>query len=464
MSSLRARLAMALMATILPLIAIVGVALHVFVSGSLLARFDDGLAARAQSLINATKREEGRVEFDAAADGLPQYFELRELHEGMPGAVIARSRSSGSLPLEALSRASNATRDGIADTALPGGEPGRALTLRFGAREDREGEIDPIDGRELSVAPSEPDVVVMVAQSRRDLDATIRAFDLAIICGGALLVFGVVAAVSVTLRRGLLPVSSLAEEVKRVDAATLSARVGESALPVELRPIAARINDLLDRLRDVVARERRLAASAAHELRTPIAEICAVAELALSRERGHDEYRRALSNVLESARRMDVSIEAVLRLARIASGREQPTFERIALREAVGEAWNRAMGSAIKRGVRARMDIDPAIRVRCDPTLVRLIADNLLANAAEYTADSGEVLSVATREGSIIEWRLTNTVGDGPSAHDSDGPVHLGVGLPLVAAAATAIGARFSWARQGDRFVAKLYLADGAAG
>jgi len=55
----------------------------------------------------------------------------------------------------------------------------------------------------------------------------------------------------------------------------------ENNLPEELAPISKRLNQLLDRLTAAFAREARFSASAAHELRTPVAEIRAVAEVAL---------------------------------------------------------------------------------------------------------------------------------------------------------------------------------------
>ena len=52
-----------------------------------------------------------------------------------------------------------------------------------------------------------------------------------------------------------------------------------AGMPAELRPFIDSINQLLERQRATVEREREFLANAAHELRTPLAALSAQAEL-----------------------------------------------------------------------------------------------------------------------------------------------------------------------------------------
>ncbi|MEN9317303.1 MAG: hypothetical protein RIS35_3696 [Pseudomonadota bacterium] len=72
------------------------------------------------------------------------------------------------------------------------------------------------------------------------------------------------------VRRGLAPIAHLAGEVEKRSGVDLRP-LPQDPMVVELRPIAESVNRLLARLEEALDTERALAASAAHELRTPLA-------------------------------------------------------------------------------------------------------------------------------------------------------------------------------------------------
>ena len=73
-----------------------------------------------------------------------------------------------------------------------------------------------------------------------------------------------------------------------------------------------------------MAQQRDFIADAAHELRTPLAVIQASAGHTLSRERGGEEYREALSEILTATTRAGSSVSELLELARLDAGQAQP--------------------------------------------------------------------------------------------------------------------------------------------
>jgi signal transduction histidine kinase len=80
---------------------------------------------------------------------------------------------------------------------------------------------------------------------------------------------------------GLSPLNQLANQAASITADSLATRFPTEIWPGELTPISSRLNDLLERLEQSFERERRFSADLAHELRTPIAELRSLAELAL---------------------------------------------------------------------------------------------------------------------------------------------------------------------------------------
>ncbi len=89
---------------------------------------------------------------------------------------------------------------------------------------------------------------------------------------------GLITVVSLTLAwliagRALQPLRAMTETTRRISAESLHERLAVAGPRDELTGLAGTINDLLERLEGSFAAQRRFAANAAHELRTPLATI-----------------------------------------------------------------------------------------------------------------------------------------------------------------------------------------------
>ena len=113
-----------------------------------------------------------------------------------------------------------------------------------------------------------------------------------------------------TVRRSLAGVNRIAEEAKRLDTDRRGWRLSEDQVPNEILPLVRAVNDVLGRLDEGYERQRRFIASAAHELRTPIAILRVkvdAAEEAATRRLGRDVERLAnLTEQLLDLQRLDV--------------------------------------------------------------------------------------------------------------------------------------------------------------
>lgn len=121
-------------------------------------------------------------------------------------------------------------------------------------------------------------------------------------------------------RRGLVPLTRMAEVVSDIEAHDLSLRVGRQAHDDELGRLAATFDRMLDRLEGAFDRQRRFTADASHDLRAPLATLRAEVDLALRRERTSAEYRAALEAVAFDADRLNELIDALLAAARSDAG------------------------------------------------------------------------------------------------------------------------------------------------
>ena len=114
------------------------------------------------------------------------------------------------------------------------------------------------------------------------------------------------------VRAALRPVVQMTERAAEWSERDLERRFALGAPRDELTRLAATLDRLLDRLVQSLRREQRFSAELAHELRTPLAGMIAEAQFALRGPRTSDEYRRALRDVLDSARRMSACLDALL--------------------------------------------------------------------------------------------------------------------------------------------------------
>jgi signal transduction histidine kinase len=195
----------------------------------------------------------------------------------------------------------------------------------------------------------------------------------------------------------LRPLTALGARIEKIsESDPREADLGEPSGIAEVDAVREALRSLLDRLGEAVERSRGFAASAAHELRTPLATM--MAELELASEDG-PPHAASLTRVQRSLGRLSVVVERLLTLA---SGRASDLVnEAVALEDVV-----RDVIGARREADRARVEstLDASGMVRGDEALLRIVVDNLVDNALKF-APTGKVHVIVT-EGSG-EVRLT---------------------------------------------------------
>jgi two-component system sensor histidine kinase QseC len=243
----------------------------------------------------------------------------------------------------------------------------------------------------------------------------------------------------------------LGEQATLIDAGSLATRFAGD-LPVELQPIADRLNALLARLELSFERERRYSADLAHELRTPLAELQSLAENALKWPQERDPATD--HETLAITREMELLVSRMLSLARGEQGQIPAQSQTLVLAQSVRTAWVPFSARASARGLCPTFLIDENIVVRADPLLLRSILGNLFENAVDYaskdaaitvigTIQAGQVvLSVSNAAGTLTEddlARLFERFWRKESSRTGSGN-HTGLGLPLARTFAEAMG------------------------
>jgi signal transduction histidine kinase len=391
--SMRRRLLLALVPGVLLVLAGAAVAVHAVVSVRLGADLDTALLGKARTLEALTEQEGGVTELDYRPELMPE-FQRPERPEHFQfwlddGRVLLRSaRLDGDLPRQ----------DGLtpgprhADVALAGGRRGRCVQIVYVPGRARESADD-----EDGAAPSAPQrtVVLVVAAGREDLDAALGALAgaLLVVCAGA----GLLAALLVwrVVARGLAPLETVARQVGGLGAGRPGARVDLQRAPHELAAVVAQLNALLGRLEEAVARERRFAGNVAHELRTPIAELMALAEVG-RRWPDPASHERFVADCEAIGIRMEGVVGDLLLLARCQAGLERTASEPVEVEPLLRGAWTELEPRARAAGLSVRWQVPPGLHVESDPGKLGLLVRNLLDNAVSH-AREGAAVSVSVR-------------------------------------------------------------------
>jgi two-component system heavy metal sensor histidine kinase CusS len=441
--TLRARLTVSVVAVLAVVLLSFSLLLQAAFGRALWAALDDRLRSEARALAGMVEQEpDGHLELEfEGVSALPDfddrprpaYFQVWR-PDRQP---LARSRSLRGQDLPEPGEGTTVSR-----RTLPDGRPGRLLLARL-----------------PGAFPPGPFLITVARGTEHEDAALARLRHLLWGLGGLALVVAAGAA-ALTVSRSLRPAATLAAAIGAIDARDLGRRVVVPDLPRELAPAVAKLNELLARLDESFARERRFTADVSHELRTPLAGLRTMLEVAASRVRSPTEYRAVVNEAGGIVRQMHALTEDLLMLARLDADQGQgrapapPARDAIPLRPFVDECWQPVAARAARRGLTFVNGVGEEAALSADRDKLRLVVRNLLSNAAAYTepggrvtvqAGTGEVVLDVCDSGPPIPEALLPRLFERFFRADqsrSGGGDHAGIGLALVEALCVPLGLR----------------------
>ena len=189
--------------------------------------------------------------------------------------------------------------------------------------------------------------------------------------------------------RAMRPVHEIIDQAEDIRAGSLDRRIHAYADLKEYRRLVDVLNTMLERIHDAFEAQRRFAADASHELRSPLTAMRGEIELALRRERDTEEYRRVLGSTLEEVVRLGRIAEDLLLLARADSGAVTARREPVEMAGVVQRVVERLEARARSKGIRLSVEVEGDPTAEVDPVLVGQVVWNLLENAIKFTPAGG---------------------------------------------------------------------------
>ena len=450
MRSIKQRLMLWLLAGLAVLWCATGAGIYFSVRHSLYQSIDTALALDARLARFTTLGDSDSEDGTARGRGQRLQDRLADYHDpqgrsfyqvwNSQGEVSERSESLGDAMLPKMDISGN---DPVfSSTVLADGRAVRLMSFRTAAA----GGGPKGKGKGRHGAGSS---LIALAKETSEIEGTLASLLGGIGIVGLLAAAGTFFLVTMALRHGLRPLKTLSEQTRNIDAPSLNARFDAAHAPAELQPIYAALNELLHRLEQGFERERRFSADLAHEMRTPVAELKMLGEVALKWPEQTDPELPA--HTLAIASQLENLIEALLTLARLESGETALQLSTVDLSALCHECLQPCAEKVEAKLMDLQLRSEPGLSMDTDARLLRIILSNLLTNAVEYAPASSRI-EIELDPGSITIANAAPELTQEDLAHLFDrfwraeksrsNSAHSGLGLSLARQAASAIGCR----------------------
>jgi two-component system, OmpR family, heavy metal sensor histidine kinase CusS len=245
-------------------------------------------------------------------------------------------------------------------------------------------------GVDIPATEDRPAVRLMLGMDHGPFARTLHRFALVLVLLTLLGTLAVVSAGYWVTRLGLAPVRRMSDEAHRIKPGNRSSRLKLTVLPPELANLGFSFNAALDRLDAAYHQLETFNDNAAHELRTPLANLIGQTQVALSRERDSRHLREVLQSNLEELERLRKIVADMLFLARAEQGARASQLINAQLSHEVGKTVDFLEFLLDEAAVSVRVEGDAQAPI--ETSLFRRALINLLQNAISHSSVGSEIV------------------------------------------------------------------------
>lgn len=192
--------------------------------------------------------------------------------------------------------------------------------------------------------------------------------------------------------RAIAPINKVIDTAARITKENLDERIELPDRKDEIYSLSVTINGLLDRLQDVVLREKQFTADASHELRTPLSIIKGTLEVLNRKPREVEHYREKIDYVINEVDRITALIDSLLEIARLGSANLAPEIIAFDLNRIVSDIVDRYKSASEAKNLKFTTRFEGELTVEADPSMCDIIISNIVSNAVKYSFSNSTVI------------------------------------------------------------------------
>ncbi|WP_058534865.1 ATP-binding protein [Legionella saoudiensis] len=196
----------------------------------------------------------------------------------------------------------------------------------------------------------------------------------------------------IIIGRGLDSLDKVAEEVANRAPSHLEP-VDLQEVPEEIKPVIDELNKLFFRLKEGFEREKRFAADAAHELRTPLAALKTQAQVALHTN-NIEEKNQALQKLIASVNRSTHVVQQLLTMSRLVpEAAHMDGMDEVNLSRLARETLAMLAPSAVEKQIDLEFETNAeSLAIHGNSTALGILIRNLVDNAIRYCNEGGHIV------------------------------------------------------------------------
>ncbi len=236
-----------------------------------------------------------------------------------------------------------------------------------------------------------PNTVLQIGESLKEKEELIELL---------LMVFAVMFCVVIPLasgvgwfmaRKAVSGIKEVSSAVVDIERGVFNRRVVVEGQGDEIQELADAFNAMADRIKCLISEMREMIDNIAHDLRSPLARIRAISEVALSADGNGENYKIAIADTLEDCDRLIQLINATLDVAEAEAGITNTVKEEVYISKVVEDACELFEPVAEEKRIDLSLKLESDCHLFGDRQNLQRMLANILDNAVKYTPFQGKI-------------------------------------------------------------------------
>ena len=207
--------------------------------------------------------------------------------------------------------------------------------------------------------------------------------------------------------KALKPLGELTDTIEEIGGNNLSRRVEHQDRADEIGQLAGSFNHMMDKVSASFERQQRFSASAAHELKTPLATMLVNLDvLDMEEKASAAQMERVLSIVRTNTERM---IRLVDNLFQLTTEKSSEMCEEVPVDEMFAEILEELSAQLNAKHLSVSLSSLSGIKLTGNRTMLYRAMSNLVENAAKYNRENGSISISASQQQEDIIIKIADT-------------------------------------------------------